>query len=156
MKKASLVPLVVRKLCIGYRAYMYSVTLTAFTHQARYISNTSLTIEVECYIQGDLCPLCFSNLINIQYIVPTHFSLSVFQPFWAQNTARDTWTLWGNGIRASIVRIPTRVTTSSVAEQKYTSIAAPKKTKSFSQKYKSKYISGLLFRSILKFCIFAV
>ena len=110
---------------------------------------------MECYIQGDLCPLCFSNLINIQYIVPTHFSLSVFQPFWAQNTARDTWTLWGNGIRASIVRIPTRVTTSSVAEQKYTSIAAPKKTKSFSQKYKSKYPtlnSGCCnSRSILKF-----
>ena len=75
--------------------------------------------------------------------MPTHFSLYVFQPSWARNTARDIWTLWGNGIRASIVRIPTRATTSSVAEPKYTSIAAPKKTKSFSQKYKSKYPNPL-------------
>ena len=89
-----------------------------------------------------LSPFLISLTYSL-YIVPTHFSLSVFQPFWAQNTARDTWTLWGNGIRASIVRIPTRVTTSSVAEQKYTSIAAPKKTKSFSQKYKSKYPNPL-------------
>ena len=87
--------------------------------------------------------LLISLTYTLYYVVPTHFSLYVFQPSWARNTARDIWTLWGNGIRASIVRIPTRATTSSVAEPKYTSIAAPKKTKSFSQKYKSKYPNPL-------------
>ena len=79
-------PFVGRKLCIGYRAYMYSVTLTGFTQWAKYIQNTSLTMEaskswitLHAYrdTSGSRSTFSLSNLINILAV----HSANSFFPF---------------------------------------------------------------------------
>ena len=58
--------------------------------------------------------------------------------FWAANFALATWMPWRDGTLGSIVPTRTRVRTFSAVEQRPINTAAPKRIKSYSQKFKSK------------------
>ncbi len=71
-------------------------------------------------------------------------SCSSFFQSLAASTARGTWTLWASGTTASTALSLMRVRTCSAAAASTTSTAARRKTRSFSQRSKSKCTSSFL------------
>ena len=75
---------------------------------------------------------------NAKYKISTIIFFISFQSL-EVNIVLGTWTHWANGTTDSIVLHQMRAKMYSVVGLKATNIVAPRKTKSFNRRFKSKY-----------------